>query len=132
MANEPIKTEFKSLDIEGLRIYKKQNPVKFFRKFGDIDLDNLPEDFNIEVQKMKVLQAQPKTPLLNIEPAKPKTEEEIRAEVARLTAQLGTAPVVVSREEVVEVLGEEEVKKIEEESKVGGDVGGDTLENKQI
>lgn len=118
-------TEIKPLDIDGLKVYKKQNPVKFFRKFGDIDLDNLPEDFSIEVQKMKMLSLQPKTPLIDfsgaVAPKRELTPSEIVAEIARLTAKL-PATVVEEKKEV----------EVNDVAPVSNNVeGGSTLENKE-
>lgn len=61
----------KPLDIEGLRNYKKQNPAKFEHKFGKLDLDNLPENFNIEAHKAMILEARPKPVLLQSIGARP-------------------------------------------------------------
>lgn len=44
------------LTVDGLRKYKIQNPVKFKLKFGDIDLDSVESDFNINLYKYQVTQ----------------------------------------------------------------------------
>jgi len=44
------------VDVDGLRLYAKQNPVKFRQKYGDIDLDDLPENFFQAFYKYQVAQ----------------------------------------------------------------------------
>lgn len=48
-------TETKPIDIEGLKHYRSVNPVKFMRKFGEVDFDNLPVGFNIHDYKTRVV-----------------------------------------------------------------------------
>lgn len=57
--------KMKPLDIEALRRYQEQNPRKFKMKFGDLDLDNLPEGFDIDLHKRNIVLGLPKTPLMN-------------------------------------------------------------------
>lgn len=119
MAGEPIKTVTVPLDINGLRIYKKQNPEKFYHKFGDIDLDNLPADFNINVQRMKTTASHPKTPLLDFQATKALTPDEIAREIARLQGMLPAQPVAP----VVEEKKEEVIENVD---------GGTTLEDNKV
>lgn len=42
------------IDLQGLKSYKAANPVKFKHKFGDLDLDSVPANFNIFLYKNKV------------------------------------------------------------------------------
>lgn len=71
-------TETRGLDVAGLKIYKKQNPAKFIHKFGDIDLEGLPDGTTLEdINKIRFAQLKklPKTPLLHELDAVDKNEE---------------------------------------------------------
>lgn len=37
--------ELRPIDIKGLKTYKKMSPSKFEAKFGDLDLDNIPQEY---------------------------------------------------------------------------------------
>lgn len=43
-----------SLSKHAVLVYRKQNPVKFAWKFGDIDLDLTPDDFDFSAYKSRV------------------------------------------------------------------------------
>lgn len=45
-----------ALDTKAVAVYRKQNPVKFAQKFGDIDLESVPEGFDFEAYKWQVTQ----------------------------------------------------------------------------
>lgn len=68
------------LDINGLRNYKRQNPVKFKDKFGDLDLDNLPEGFDIQAHKAQILAGKPKTPIIQSVGARPNPTAPVNQE----------------------------------------------------
>lgn len=45
------------IGIADLKVYAKKNPVKFVHKYGNIDLDNLPEGFENMIPYYKLLVA---------------------------------------------------------------------------
>lgn len=40
-----VKIIQRPLSIEGLKVYKEKSPSKYVDKFGDLDLDNIPEEY---------------------------------------------------------------------------------------
>lgn len=123
------------LTIEALRVYKKQNPAKFAHKFGDLDLDNLPEGFTIEdANKIRYLrtQALPKPKLMtelqiqNINFAEPKKELTLE-EVAAFLESKGLK-VAEKKDEIVADTNDS----ITEQKLVATNVeGGEILEDKK-
>ena len=134
MNDNNVGTEFKPLDIEGLKIYKKQNPAKFAHKFGDLDLDNLPEGFGQEdINRARFLRTQklPKPRLMSElevrEYGAPERKEPTMEEVQAFLAKNGMTVTVdkVATEEKVEE--KEETVQTEVETTTSED-GGATLE----
>lgn len=115
----------KELTIEDLKAYKKQNPDKFKHKFGDIDLDNVEEGFNVNLYKYQVTQERVRREQQGVPQDFPITPEDFKVKVAK--------PKEVEVEEEVEETEEVEMEeeKVQPDEPKSKDVkGGKTLKGK--
>lgn len=124
------------LDVEALKVYKKMNPSKFAHKFGDLDLDNLPPNFDLPQHRRNIIAGLPITPIMKeLELPKNPTEIVIEQKVVE-SPQLGTAtPAKV--ETVIEQAVVENPKTVEVPENVNEEIaasvdGGETLKDNQV
>lgn len=47
--------DIRPLTREGLKLYKEKSPSKFKHKFGDLDLDNIPDDFDFDAHRKRII-----------------------------------------------------------------------------
>jgi len=52
------------LTLEGLKLYKEKSPHKFLHKFGDLDLENLPQGFDFNAHRKAIIANLPKPDLI--------------------------------------------------------------------
>ena len=115
----------KVLTIEDLKAYRKQNPVKFKHKFGDINLDNVEEGFNVNLYKYQVTQERVRREQQGIPQDFPITPEDFKVKVVK--------PKAKEVDEVEETDEEEsEDEKVQpDEAKAKNVKGGKTLKGKK-
>lgn len=99
--------EIKPLSAEGLKLYREKSPSKFKDKFGNLDLDNLPENFDFDAHRRAIIANKPKPELimgLGIETGK----TDFKAETPKVTPEVKEVEIV----EAIEEVKPEPVKKI--------------------
>lgn len=118
-----MEIKINNLTLEGLKEYKLKSPSKFADKFGDLDLDNLPPNWDINAHRRAIINKKEKPPLIrdangihipeNTIVELPKEVTEVFNKVTEIS-EVGSG----ERAEIPEVTEVKEVSKVSKVSKL--------------
>lgn len=99
--------KIEKLTIEGLKLYKEKSPSKFLAKFGNLDLDNLPENFDLDAHRKAII----------AKAVKPSLIEGLGSDIKQDMKVDSPVNFEETKEEVKEIMESKETEKVGGEAK---------------